>query len=43
MVGFFVAAGIIHQDHAGDGEAAKYVEAHKARGGIFADGFAIRF
>jgi len=25
MVGFFVAAGIIHQDHAGDGETAKNV------------------
>jgi hypothetical protein len=25
MVSFFVAAGIIHQDHAGDGETAKNV------------------
>ncbi|HEV3219784.1 MAG TPA: hypothetical protein VGZ48_08430 [Candidatus Acidoferrales bacterium] len=34
MVGFFVAAGIIHQDHAGDGDTAKNVEANEARGVI---------
>jgi hypothetical protein len=34
MVGFFVAAGIIHQDHAGDGDTAKNVDANEARGVI---------
>ena len=43
-VGFFDAAGIIHQDHAGDGETpAKNVDANEARGVIFVDRFAICF